>query len=308
MNKLFVIGLQKTGTSSLVGLLNSHPSIFVMYEVALKNSLISKYGKEIIYHIPETRRCFNEFENEENLYLNFFDILEKLNYKDKIKYFGDKLLRNEFIIGNKMSSCFTIFMVRDIKTWLCKPQIIQQYMTNVDILTPSITYLKYLIESFKVERSLRLKMEDLVIDQDKVIKKISNFLELDSDSFDKKWWYRLGKYEENSIKSKITWYSKHLSSHTKPSELDTTAKISDHKFWKDYLLIFNKYYENLEMKFDNDEIEDDLYKLIALKEKYHLIPLNDAFSEYQFKEKQYPFKRRLKSSIIYKFSKLVNLF
>ena len=52
MKKLFVIGLMSTGTSSLVGLLNSNKNIFVMYEVDLKNNFISKYGKQILRALP----------------------------------------------------------------------------------------------------------------------------------------------------------------------------------------------------------------------------------------------------------------
>ena len=89
MRKLFVIGLMSTGTSSLVGLLNSHKNIFVMYEVDLKNNFISKYGKQILRSLPESRPFFNEFR-----YKNTSYEINRKTLKLKIRDVKTKKLKN----------------------------------------------------------------------------------------------------------------------------------------------------------------------------------------------------------------------
>ena len=53
---LFVQGVQKTGTSTLVGILNCHPQVFLMYETDLNRTMISNYGNQILERLPQARR------------------------------------------------------------------------------------------------------------------------------------------------------------------------------------------------------------------------------------------------------------
>ena len=55
---LFILGAGKTATTSLCGLLNSHPDVFVMCEVLLNHSQISRYGTKLIKAVPELLPCF----------------------------------------------------------------------------------------------------------------------------------------------------------------------------------------------------------------------------------------------------------
>ena len=306
MEKLFVIGLMSTGTSSLVGLLNSHKNIFVMYEVDLKNNFISKYGKQILRALPNSRSFFNEFKSEDFLYEKFYDVLNNSKFNDAINFFGDKLLKSDFRVANNIKNSNTIFMVRDIKTWLCKKSVRDSYMTNLDIVSPSINYLIYLIYSFEVKQSIRIKMEDFILKQEKIIEKIAGFLKVDKKSFDKKWWSKLGKYNNNSIKNHIIWYKRHLSAHTRPSRLDVQVKLSEHKFWKDYLPIFEKYYKNLDNNFTKREIKKDIDFLENLRLEYGLIPLDEAFIKYEQNNFKDPLKRRIKGALVNKFTKIID--
>jgi len=306
MKKLFVIGLMSTGTSSLVGLLNSHKNIFVMYEVDLKNNFISKYGKQILRVLPNSRSFFNEFESENFLYEKFYDVLKNSKFNDELNFFGDKLLKSDFRVANDIQNSKTIFMVRDIKTWLCKKSVIDNYMTNLDIVSPSINYLLYLIYTFEVKQGMRIKMEDFILKQEIILEKIAEFLKVDKKSFDKKWWSKLGKYKTNSIKNHITWYKRHLSAHTKPERLDLQVKLAAHKFWKDYLPIFDKYYKNLDNNFTRREIKKDIDFLENLRVEYDLIPLDEAFIEYQQNNFKDPLKRRIKGALANKFTKIID--
>ena len=193
------------------------------------------------------------------------------------------MITYEFLDANNYDDFNTIFMIRDINTWLCKEQIQSCYLTNVDIVIPSIMYLKYLINSFKVKSSIRIKMEDLVVDQREVINKLAKFLNLDVNAFKKDWWEKLGNYEKNSIKNHIKWFKGHVSSHTKPAKLDTKSEYKNISFWEEYLPIFNKYYQNLDKNFSDEEINIDLNLLQTISRKYSLIPLGTTPSAKLYK-------------------------
>ena len=277
-----------------------------MYEVDLKNNFISKYGKQILKALPNSRSYFNEFESENFLYEKFYDVLNNSKFNDELNFFGDKLLKSDFRVANNIKNSNTIFMVRDIKTWLCKKSVIDNYMTNLDIVSPSINYLIYLIYVFEVKQSLRIKMEDFILNQEIIVEKIAEFLKVDKKSFDKKWWSKLGKYKNNSIKNHITWYKRHLSAHKKPERLDVQVKLKEHKFWKDYLPVFDKYYKNLDNSFTKQEIKKDIDFLENLRFKYGLIPLDEAYIEYEHKNFKDPLKRRIKGALVNKFTKLID--
>ena len=78
MKSAFVIGLQKTGTSSMVDY-NSHPNIFVMYEVN-KGNIISKYGSQII---NACQKRFDYFAPIGELYSQLHKIINS-NFSDNI--------------------------------------------------------------------------------------------------------------------------------------------------------------------------------------------------------------------------------
>jgi len=164
MKKLFVLELIKTGTSSMVGLLNSHQNIFIMYEVNPRSTHISKYGKQLLNVLPEARVEFNNYLNFEESYNGIFKAIKRSKFSDELKYFGDKLVLNEFLgFEKEFSDSNIIFMIRDIKTWLCKKQVIESYMTDIDIVSRSINYLKFLINTFKFTNSIKIKMEDFIL-------------------------------------------------------------------------------------------------------------------------------------------------
>lgn len=55
---LFITGAPKTATSTLVGILNCHPNIFILYETYLNQGWLSKYGKRFLAKYPNARYLF----------------------------------------------------------------------------------------------------------------------------------------------------------------------------------------------------------------------------------------------------------
>lgn len=277
MQQLYILGPQKTGTSSMVGLLNSHPKIFCMYEVNLNQPIMKRYGIQLINALPNSLRYFNEYGDLENNINELFKEIQKSKFESQYKYFGDNIITlNPYLTVNHQASK-TIFMTRDITTWLCKEGIKKNYGTSIDILNPSVEYFKFLANSFNVKRSIRIKMEDLVINGDMVLEKLQFFLNLEEEKFPKNWYQNLDTHSSKSLKYYLTWYDSHLSSKEHSKKLDLEVEINKNKFWDDFLPLFYKYYNKLDSSFSAEEIENDINKADSLKKSHPVIPLEKAF-------------------------------
>ena len=302
MQQLYVLGPQKSGTSSMVGILNSHPEIFCMYEVNLNQPIMKRYGKQLINALPNSLRYFNEYGTLEKNINQLFNEIQKSKFESQYKYFGDKIITlNPFLNLNHEESK-TIFMIRDITTWLCKEKIKESYGSSKDIINPSVQYFKFLANSFNVKRSIRIKMEDMIINGDIVLEKLEFFLNLDGEKFPRDWYQKLDKHSPRSLKYYLTWYDCHLSSKEHSKKLDLEVEINKNKFWDEFLPLFYKYFNNLDSSFSSEEINNDIKKADSFKKIYPVIPLEKAFKVISSK-KIYKDKSILQK-VNYKFNRL----
>lgn len=257
---LFVIGGQKSGTSTMVGLLNCHPDVFIMHEWFIDKKP-SKHGHSFYtsYKIPEKYRA-NKRKGVIKCYrrLRYFACNE-YDYK----YFGDKWprMRGGFNAAdvriNGFSESYVIYMVRDLRTWLCHPKIQGLlYRARDNVVGPAAWYVYYFIRSFKLNNCLRIRMEDLV-EHEQVVKQVDSFLTDIDCSCMNNWWEKVGKYEDN-VKILHKWWLNHKSSLVKPTRLDIDVSLKQHDFWDTILPIFDKYYSNPNGVFCDDEINEDL--------------------------------------------------
>lgn len=274
---LFIQGPEKTATSTLNGILNAHPDITNLFEVYMNQSYITKYSSQLLDVYPGARKYFIENDDFGTSYLNFFNWLKEKENID-YKYVGAKVnsLDPDFI--HPSHNYKTIFTVRDIRSWLLKQSVIQRYRTDLDIVVPSIKYLKYLVAIQLKENSIMLRMEDIVLKQEEVFNKLSEFLKINFDGCSENWWESFGKSDFDRNKNVFKLDHVHHSSHMKPESLDTDYKLSEHRFWDDIEPIFNKYYHP-----NNDlskpEINSDLKGLDKLK-LYSSLKINDCYEYY----------------------------
>ncbi|MDD5294596.1 MAG: sulfotransferase, partial [Patescibacteria group bacterium] len=87
-NILFIVGAPKTGTSTLVGMLNRHPNIFIFYETCLNRSKISKYAGKFLRRYPEARYLFRDEDDIGRSYSRALKFFREKGYDFKI--IGDK--------------------------------------------------------------------------------------------------------------------------------------------------------------------------------------------------------------------------
>lgn len=278
---LFIHGVQKTGTSTLLGILNTHPEIFIFYESGLYLPVLKKYGNQFLGGYPEARRFYRAVSDYSQPYLDVARYLHGLNSKFNYRYIGDKIISVDALETQSVSPNKTIYMFRDIRTWLCKEQIIRYYRSDLDMVQPAIDYTKFVINSHRFPHCYRVRTEDLIEKNDAVVAGLSDYLDLDLTVHAANWWDKVGKYEKDDPKKHILWYtgSKHSSSQLKPSRLDTTAVIKNNEFWQTCLPIFDKYYNNITSgQFTSQEIEDDLASLEDMRQ-FPVLPLVDCYEE-----------------------------
>lgn len=259
---LFVHGVQKTGTSTLVGMLNSHPQIFLLYETRMDRTTISKYGNQLLEHLPEARKFFRNNLDAGAPYLQLARLLTQHNPLTNYRYIGDKVISLDPLETQRVNPYKVIYAIRDARTWLCKEQIVKYFRTDIDVVPPAIDYLRYLIKSYQSTNALHIRLEDIVEKNDYVVSQLSTFLDLDFSGHSEKWWESLGQYSEKDPKNYIRWFNGHYSSKIKPSKLDTEVELLPHPFWQEYLPLFDKYI-NLknEMDLSEGEMKEDLRQL-----------------------------------------------
>lgn len=200
--KLNVLGIHKTGTSTVVGILNCHPDIFCYFEYRPDGKLKKK-------HI----------------------IWPKLNRK--YRWVGDKNPR----LGEPFESDLrierynintNIFCYRELDNWLCHRKIIALYATDLDVILPTVNYIYYLLQSFKLDKVMHIKFENFIENYEGVLKKLGEFLEVDGAHFER-WWEKVGTWKDFN-KQQYKWWKGHKCARHKPQR-DIVVKRKEHEFW-----------------------------------------------------------------------------
>jgi hypothetical protein len=274
---LFIQGVQKTGTSTLVGILNCHPEIFMLYEMGMYKTQVSKYGNQLLKELPEARRLFRNYLDIGIPYKNLAGCLKKHIADKNYRYVGDKIISLDPKETRRSNVYKTIYTMRDVRTWLCKEQIINHYRTDLDVVPVAIDYLRFIIGTYKHPDCLRIRLEDLIDQNNQVLSSITSFLGLDLVAFADNWWMKIGRYEDGDPKKLIEWLKVHPSSKIKPNKMDTTVELISNAFWDDILPVFDKYYyRDGRVDYSIDEVNNDLDQLEDLM-KHSPLPLEECY-------------------------------
>ena len=271
---LFVAGAHKTATSTLVGMLNCHPDIFILYETALYEPHVTRHGKRFLAQYPDARFLFRGSEDLSFLYSQFREFLAAKGYR--YKYVGDKLPGLDPKFLGTLDAFKVIFTVRDIRTWLCKDSVVRKYITGHDVVPPAIDYCACFLNSFKLSHVFHVRMEDLIANNESLIQEMGSFLQLDLHGNLQTWWDKIEITDKNDPKASNQWWESHHSSLLSPRKGDTVAHVSDHPFLEKLLPIFDKYYGGVGQEFDASEVDEDIGKLRQLRE-FSPLPVEEAF-------------------------------
>lgn len=289
-NLLFVLGAEKTGTSTIVGMLNCHPKIFIMHEWFVDKKA-TRHGKYAYLLDPNIKKSMRRYSNNTICALFKSMAAQFLKAKYNYKYFGDKWAELGSIaqIETRIKEFYdfpeikTIFTIRDIRTWVCHNRINKMYNNSENIVPTAVDYVYYFILSFKLKNNIHIKMEDVLINHPAVLKKIDKFLLPTVRNFKLhggEWWKKIGllKYGYNTFpKTAHKWWLHHASARVQSRLPHIEVKIKSNDFWNAMLPIFDKYY-NSTSKMSIDEIDQDLVTILEFKNKY-VASLDDCYEK-----------------------------
>lgn len=281
MEILFIQGPEKTATSLLTGILNCHPEIFILFENYLSQSTITKYGNQVLNRYPDARHFYRNEEDFAKPVNDFFNYLREKEPDYKYKFVGTKINNLDPYVTQAGGPYKIIFTMRDIKSWLVKESVIKRYRTDLDVVIPAMEYLQYVVKSAKFNHAFRLRMEDLIQENDKMISSLSDYIGITLPPHTDKWWKKIGNRSEESPKSVFKLDHVHHSSRVKPGNLDTSVEIVNQPFWETVESIFQKYFRaSGRPDFDKKEIERDL-KSIKELEQLAPLPFTKCYSHVQ---------------------------
>lgn len=279
MELLFIQGPEKTATSTITGILNCHPEIFILFENYMGNPVISKYGNQLLDRYPEARPFFRTTEDYGEPVQEFFEYLKEKEPDYSYKTVGTKINSLDPGFTQKKMNHKVIFMMRDIRSWLIKESIIKYYRTDLDVVIPAMEYLRYILKTTLYENSLRVRMEDLIQHNSETIRKLSEFTNMDLHPHTDEWWKKIGRWDQKDPKSVFRLNHVHHSSRIKPKDLDTNVKLSRHPFWEEVSEIFELYFHTDDtVHFSEVQVHKDLEKIEKLR-RFAPLPYTECYSD-----------------------------
>lgn len=215
---IIIWGPPKTGTSSLLGLLNLHPDIFLMSECFQRNRI--KRADIYLRHFKKPAIHPNK------THYNVFYPQVQQHFGWKYKYFGDKYAMLEPPAGTdrylrKVDGCKVIFTFRDPQTWLQKDTVRSKFKLDKGRdVKEVLDWYKYFYEQAQTkDNCLIINLEDFILRNDQTITRLEDFLHIDLKPYTDQWWQKIGTYKDPN-KQIDQWWVKRDSCFREPKELD----------------------------------------------------------------------------------------
>ncbi|MDL1956536.1 MAG: sulfotransferase [Candidatus Desulfofervidus auxilii] len=229
---IFILGTQRSGTTLLRLILNSHSKIAIPEEAEFLRPLLKyKYFKKPFYG-ESLKRIYNYLRNSPHFHLwnyDYSDFLENLKQQKEITlkelieslYLSYAKHEGKIIWGDKTPSLFRkikllyqlfpeakfIHIVRDGRDVFDSWRKMDPTKNNVAVVALEWQYKNYKIEKFLKyvpnSNKMRIRYEDLLMEPQEVLKKICFFLNINYESeilnFYKKSKYYIGSHHSELI-------------------------------------------------------------------------------------------------------------
>lgn len=278
MTIAFILGAHKCATSSFAGMLNCHPQILSLYEVALHQAIPSKYGKQLLRTFPTWRKYFGEKGSLRENYDELADELVASGYPYRVLV--DKLPGISVQEMRNMRDAKVIYMVRDVRTWIAKVSAKDHYCCKDNLVPAVIDYTLCFLHSFfrlPDNTVLHVDFNDFLSQDSQVPQRTCEFLGVPYLPVMAQWWNQVDTaHQQDCVKSAVDWLSGHGSAMISPETQDTSVELTEQPFWKAFLPIFDFYYQRLNTEIDHAQITTDISTLKEMRTAYS-VPLNEAF-------------------------------
>ncbi len=262
-----------------MGLLNCHPDVLCLYEVDLPASIPNSYATRLLRSFPQWRDCFGGPAEPASHYERLAERLHSEGHRytcllDKLPTLSPSCLSQ-----NKTSR--VIYAVRDVRTWLGKASIDQMYVCGHNLVPAAVDYALGFVNSFRLgpRRCLHVNVEEFLQVKSEVPPCIFDFLEVPYFSELDHWWQLIeSQQQDDPIKATFNWLKFHPSSTRPPGSSDTSVSLAQHKFWDDFLPIFDHFRSRCNEEIASDTIEDAVRQLLELRRDCR-VSRNEAFRE-----------------------------
>lgn len=283
-DQLFILGLPNTGTSTLVGMVNSHPDILICYETWSLPPFLTRYGMDLVRAYPILREAFSGTHDLKETYCLMSDTLARRGIR--YRYVGDKIISFTFAEMSLLEKSNVIYVTRPLEEWLVKREVRRSMGTDIDAKVPALHYLRCLASANAKRNWIRFTMHDVFANPECFFTRVSEKLNLDAAKFDREWWKSV-RISSDPVKACMKWADVHPSSCIAPqAHTDVQTNLRPHPFWDDVRALGDSLTVSMESGISEVEKTEIMEQCIVLGEKYPPIPLQDLYADYSEKRHQ----------------------
>lgn len=222
-----ICGGPKSGTSSLVAVLNSHPQALILFETDLNAVMPGKYARRILEAFPDSRSLMYARDDAAAAYrdLRSYAASKGRDYKT----IGDKLPVYDFRFISGLAGFRLVYTLRAPDEWLAKTCSL--YADRQDIRPVMYQYFRGLVAAHLHADCLIVRFDDFLRDNRRVVEDLFAFAGLDPLPESFRWWEAAASTPD-PFKACQQWWKGHPSSLAEPKANDTRTVRKPHPFWE----------------------------------------------------------------------------
>jgi len=223
---LMICGGPKSGTSSLVAVLNSHPDALILFETDLNAVMPGKYARRLIEAFPDSRSLMYARDDEADAYrdLQAFAAAKGCRYQ----MVGDKLPTYDARFFGRLAGFRLVYSLRAPDEWLAKSCSL--YADRQDVRPVMYQYFKGLVQAHLHPDCMIVRFGDFMKNNEAVVRALFRFAGLSAGPQQLRWW-ETAAHPADPFKRCQDWWKGHPSSLARPMFNDTRTVRRDHAFW-----------------------------------------------------------------------------
>jgi hypothetical protein len=281
MKPFVILGASKTGTSTAVAATNTHPSVFCLFESDFSRDPGHGRNRDLCAVLPAAAALYGQGHPFADCLTRIHSLLEANGWA--FERVGTKVQGIRPDLVPRLGDVPVLFMVRDVRLWAVKNRVLRDVMAAhaaTDIVPHITAYARYYLDSFLIERCLRLPF-DRVISRDigMLPNALAELLGLPPAGFEK-WWQQAGIWKQTAPKNYCAWVEGHASAFMQPLLADTRSRLAHHPFWTHFLPVFDKYFLAPEKKHSRAEVLRDQFALDEIA-RTHTMRLDEGFEQFE---------------------------
>lgn len=272
---LHLTGPINTATSAITALLNSSPSVFVLFEALIGQDPLNRRARDLLAVRPHALGAFSPAHSFEQS----LDCLRAQFAAEGFTY-HTMGLKHPSIDSRRLrerASVPTIYCLRDLRSWLVKPLVRRTYLTDVDVVPAAVGATVHLAESFLLPSVVHVSLEDFLADHVATVRRLEALLGV---ALNERYWQEIGR--QPGPKSEVPWWRSHASTMQppRPGHAEHDPALADHPFWDELLPTFGRYQAaaRADSSVSEAQVAADCEQLRSMLDRWQ-VPLATAYEK-----------------------------